>query len=397
MGIWGKIFGDESDAQPKNFQVTFNAHKLGMTLAAASDGTPVVTKVAGGGAAAKANIQAGDTVLSVNGEGPLRYEELLLAINTPRPTNLMFCRVGGTMNPLQRAQEAAQRKIQEMQGKEYQPPPPAMTEEKKRERREAALKAAEGRTKDWGKKINKGREETKKRTSTTNGVRENQFEESGSVETRRQVQLAKEKEEKTAASMGYNPYQARMVGNTTARAVISGIEGSGAAGVPIPETISSPPTTTATTTLPTMGAGHVVGTAAGAKQTPATRLFEGKEALLADKIGAEIEEALGLVLEQGSAVSLVAVQTMLKMMKNMSMNKGEDKFKRVRIANANFNSKVGEVNGGIEVMTAAGYVLKTDEEEAYLQHGSCDPVPLRLRVAIFKLGQAEKMLTSHAG
>lgn len=44
MGIWGKIFGDESDAQPKNFQVTFNAHKLGMTLAAASDGTPVVTK-----------------------------------------------------------------------------------------------------------------------------------------------------------------------------------------------------------------------------------------------------------------------------------------------------------------------------------------------------------------
>lgn len=76
--------------------------------------------MAGGGAAAKANIQAGDTVLSVNGEGPLRYEELLLAINTPRPTNLMFCRVGGTMNPLQRAQEAAQRKIQEMQGKEYQ-------------------------------------------------------------------------------------------------------------------------------------------------------------------------------------------------------------------------------------------------------------------------------------
>lgn len=32
-----------------------------------------------------------------------------------------------------------------------------------------------------------------------------------------------------------------------------------------------------------------------------------------------------------------------------------------------------------QVMTAAGYELKTDEEEAYLQHGSCDPVPLRLR------------------
>lgn len=48
---------------------------------------------------------------------------------------------------------------------------------------------------------------------------------------------------------------------------------------------------------------------------------------------------------------------MLKMMKNMSMNKGEDKFKRVRIANANFNSKVGEVNGGIEVSECESYNL----------------------------------------
>lgn len=43
MGIFDKIFGDESDAQPKNFQVTFNEHKFGMTLTAALDGTPIVT------------------------------------------------------------------------------------------------------------------------------------------------------------------------------------------------------------------------------------------------------------------------------------------------------------------------------------------------------------------
>lgn len=79
----------------------------------------------------------------------------------------------------------------------------------------------------------------------------------------------------------------------TARAAISGLEGAGAAGVPIPEKISSP-----SNTLPITGPGHVLGTASRDKQTPATRLFVGEEAVLAEGIGAEIEEALGLVLEQ---------------------------------------------------------------------------------------------------
>ena len=48
-------------------------------------------------------------------------------------------------------------------------------------------------------------------------------------------------------------------------------------------------------------------------------------------------------------MSLTAVQTMLKMMKNMANKASEDKFKRIRLANANFNSKVGSVDGGIEV------------------------------------------------
>lgn len=30
-------------------------------------------------------------------------------------------------------------------------------------------------------------------------------------------------------------------------------------------------------------------------------------------------------------------------------------------------------------MTAAGFVLETNGEDPVLQHGTCDPVPLRLR------------------
>ena len=48
-------------------------------------------------------------------------------------------------------------------------------------------------------------------------------------------------------------------------------------------------------------------------------------------------------------MSLTAVTTMLKMMKNMSTNFKEDKFKRIRLGNANFNSKVGGIDGGLEV------------------------------------------------
>lgn len=56
-----------------------------------------------------------------------------------------------------------------------------------------------------------------------------------------------------------------------------------------------------------------------------------------------------LVGRQGPGVSLTAVTTMLKMMKNMSANFKEDKFKRIRLGNANFNSKVGGIDGGLEV------------------------------------------------
>lgn len=46
-----------------------------------------------------------------------------------------------------------------------------LTEEEKEERRQAALKAAESRTNDWNKKLNKRRQATQTK-SATNGVGE---------------------------------------------------------------------------------------------------------------------------------------------------------------------------------------------------------------------------------
>ncbi|CAN0157770.1 unnamed protein product [Scytosiphon promiscuus] len=260
-----------------------------------------------------------------------------------------------------------------------------MTEEAKAERREAALKAAESRTKDWDKRLNKGRQATQSK-STTNEAVDNQFQDSDNAETRRMVELAKQQEARTAASMGYNPYEARLMGNTAARAAISGAGDSGA-GAPLP---SPPPA--GQETRPAAAPAPAPAPAAAAAEVEGEEEWIGEEAAMADAIGAEIEGALGAVLEQGPDVSLTAVSTMLKMMKNMSLKSSEDKFKRIRLGNANFHSKVGGVDGGLEVMTAAGFSLQTDGDEPVLQHGPCDPVPVRLSVAMRKLAQAEAML-----
>lgn len=47
---------------------------------------------------------------------------------------------------------------------------------------------------------------------------DNKFEDSTNAETRRIVQLTKEQERRTAANMGYNPYEARMMGNNVSEA-----------------------------------------------------------------------------------------------------------------------------------------------------------------------------------
>ncbi|CAM9252295.1 unnamed protein product [Ectocarpus sp. 8 AP-2014] len=349
--------------------------------------------VTNGGAAAKAGVRVNDAIAAIDGNAsPAAHEDLVDVIRAiGRPVVIGFHRSGGggkeakgagasAQEPgaFQRAQDAAWRKIDEIKGP---PQPPPMTAEAKAERREAALKAAESRTKHWDKRLNKGRQASQIK-SGTGGVAENQFEDSGNAKTRRMVELAKQQEARTAASMGYNPYEARLMGNTAARAAISGAGDSGA-GTPL--TSPPPPDRQATTPPPAAAAEATADLVEKEK-------WVGEEAAMADAVAAEVEGALGAVLVQEPGVSLTAVTTMLKMMKNMTAKSSEDKFKRIRLGNANFNSKVGGVDGGLEVMMAAGFSLQTDGDEPVLQYGPCDPVPLRLTVAIRKLAQAEAML-----
>eukprot|EP00904_Undaria_pinnatifida_P004058 jgi/Undpi1/13653/HiC_scaffold_9.g03307.m1 len=342
--------------------------------------------VKAGSAASKSGVRAKDVVKAVNGNPCLAYDNLMAIIGAMgRPVQMEFRRLGADggdggggggggggarsqseePGPFQRAQDAARRKMDELKGP---PQPPPMTAEAKAERREAALKAAESRTKNWDKRLNKGRQASQAKTAS-DGVVDNQFEDSQNAETRRMVDLAKRQEAMTAARMGYNPYEARLMGNTAARAAITGGgEAGGGSSLPPP-----PPLPSNQQTTPSRPP-EVVGD---------------EDGILAEAIGQEIDKALRTVLEQGLPMSLTAVQTMLKMMKNMAAKSSDDKFKKIRLGNASFNAKVGGVDGGIEVMMAAGFHLDSDGDEPVLQHGPCDPAPLRLRLAMARLAKSE--------
>ncbi|CAM9431207.1 unnamed protein product, partial [Discosporangium mesarthrocarpum] len=237
------------DNKPKNFDVIFSEGKLGMTLSAGPDGRAIVTEVQSGGTAAKNDVQVGDIILTIDGTRAPLFKELLAVLSAlGRPLQIGFDRPGGkgssavdtpegkpdasnALGPLQRAQEAARRKFQELQKpKAHQPPP--MTEEEKADRREAVLKAAEARTKNWDKRLQKGRQATN--AKSPNEAMKNRFEASTNAETRRVVELAKQSEAATAERMGYNPYEARLMGHTAARAAVQGGSGAeGGAGVPL--------------------------------------------------------------------------------------------------------------------------------------------------------------------
>lgn len=79
----------------------------------------------------------------------------------------------------------------------------------------------------------------------------------------------------------------------------------------------------------------------------------------------------GCFSRKGYGTSLTAVETMLKIMKKMAENASEDKFKRIRLGNAGFNSKVGGVNGGLEVRAEPSYVYPRS-----------NPIRLRTRLRV---------------
>ncbi|CAM9902318.1 unnamed protein product, partial [Phaeothamnion confervicola] len=78
----------------------------------------------------------------------------------------------------------------------------------------------------------------------------------------------------------------------------------------------------------------------------------------AEELEGEIDVALGLLMSHEPAASKDAVTTVSKLLTNLiTRAAGDAKFRRVKLANATFQKRVGALVGGMEVLTAAGFEL----------------------------------------
>ncbi|CAE7678490.1 PUX2, partial [Symbiodinium microadriaticum] len=169
---------------------------------------------------------------------------------------------------------------------------------------------------------------------------------------------AKESEQRTVESLGYNPFQPHFSSNSSE---VRHQVNSATAGSSISAASSS------------------------AKLRPSQREEggdrEGELALVESQVGpeavAQLNEALfELAYGEADASSrMTCVDTAMKMLANIQRNPNEIKFRCIRLSNVNFRSKVAEVEGGLEVMMAAGFELSQgadggeEDNETYLRHG----------------------------
>lgn len=229
------------------------------------------------------------------------------------------------------------------QGMGSAPPKPKlrreMSDQEKEARRDAMATAAATREKQWDKKVSRGaqarRQEEKRK--------EQEQEQQGtfdiqSEQTLKTVEAAKRSEQELAQSMGYNPYEP----------VISTATKGG-------------------------GAGSTSHATAKSSTPHSTDSFTDVE----EDVHLQLNDALQCLLPQEDAIAFekgkVCVDTVVKMLTNLATSPDEPKFRSIRLSNKHFSSKVAEVEGGLELILCAGFVLEEEsqaggEPETFLRH-----------------------------
>jgi hypothetical protein len=181
-----------------------------------------------------------------------------------------------------------------------------------------------------------------------------------SSETARIVAAAKQSEQKAVREMGYNPFKPLLSSNL------------------VPQPAAE------TTAVPFSGGRHVLGGGGGsgglAQIGSSSRDREELDAIEPEDSEAvnAVNEALGMLLsaaEADSAGVQTAITTAAKMLKAAADSPDESKFRCIRLANQNFQTKVASVPGGLELFLAAGFSVVQEasaamdgQVEAFLKH-----------------------------
>ena len=354
-----KDAGHRLGGAQRRFDVTFKGASLGLTLGKdEATGRALVSKVPSTGEAASAGVKAGDAVVALcpgdmRGEGDFEgsFEELVsLVRGIGRPVRITFER-----GPLAAGAPAPPKPAPVMAMLQPKPKAEDVSDAERERRRAAQIKAADERSGAWNKKVASGR--AARRELPAGGATAGAAAESGpsdNPETVAAVERARARESQERAHLGYDPFAVQMASSSAARAVASG---SGVAE-PSPAAAAAPPP------APAPGAD--------------------------EDVPPELQEAMGKLLQHEPADTIGAAQTISKLLANLDSKFDEPKFKTVRLANKAFDSKVGSVEGGLEIMLAAGFELAEDANgDPVLQFSDADGARAQLRCT---LAQTRRLL-----
>jgi hypothetical protein len=97
---------------------------------------------------------------------------------------------------------------------------------------------------------------------------------------------------------------------------------------------------------------------------------------------------MALMLDRPSPAWRAAASTVLTILGNVLADPAHEKFRRVRLQNAAFQSKVVAVPGAVDMLHAAGFGYTMEDQETFLSlPGPALEVPLRARVIYYRIQQ----------
>jgi hypothetical protein len=124
--------------------------------------------------------------------------------------------------------------------------------------------------------------------------------------------------------------------------------------------------TTAPDTPPASNSPAAVTSAAVAASSSTDNLAS-QNLLVDESIVFAVDSALSMLLSVAQiddSKAQTAIQTIHKMLSNLAKNKSEVKFRTIRLENPGFQQKVATVDGGLDLMFAAGYHLHYSQPNA---------------------------------
>lgn len=346
-----------------------------------SEGTAIIARVVEGTQAERAGLQRGDILCygGSNGQSEIMYSYFIeMAKSDQRPMEFEVRRI--------------QTRSQGSGGASSVAVPPGASNQSADAyaRKQAMIAAAEAR-----EKANKPR--TVKRVTATTAAANNPLsqqqqqqdwdDEPKTEEARRARDAAKRSEAKTAAELGYNPYEANYVTAGQARtATVATTHGTIQAQQSDNNrggTAQSQPTTIPSVQPPVNPASQSsTGSTTVAKTAPPP----------SDSFLNAYETAVTMNDHDKVVASFSILRKVLVNATTKGQQASEDsaKFRRVRLANAKIKAAIVELEGAIDIMLSAGFSLAEEDGESLLIFPMGDNGPSWLPSALERMEKYEK-------